>query len=340
MNRFSGAVLVALAACGGSPRPVAESIPDIADEGDENVTPPATPDIRAAEAELEAADARGALETLARADETNARTFFTRGLAHDFLGEADAALTAYARAVELEPRFAMAHANYAAVALDGERYRDALAHANEALRLDSSSAGARVTRALAYEATGDLAHAIADLRAALSRGHNIEVRAHLARVLEASGARDEAVAEYRTIATTDDADEQLLLVAAEGLRRSDELPGAGRALSRAIERAPNDASLHASLALVERERGNRDSAERAIRQAIALAGDRVEYRYVLAGFLAAAERYADAVIVYREALSVLGRSPENDDLRRRIESRLAEAERRSPARQSSRRARN
>jgi tetratricopeptide (TPR) repeat protein len=81
-------------------------------------------------------------------------------------GEADAARAHFERAVAVDPRYAEAHNNLAAMLLSAGRLEDALAHAARAVAVEPALAEAHANRVAALIRLGRFADAWAAVRAA------------------------------------------------------------------------------------------------------------------------------------------------------------------------------
>ena len=110
------------------------------------------------------------------------------------LGDAQAALTFYARAEEIAPRDGRVKAGMGSAFLQMEQLAPALKFFEEAVSLGAPEAELAGDRGLAYDLVGDSRRAQADYAASLRREENPEIRRRLALSLAINGERDKALA--------------------------------------------------------------------------------------------------------------------------------------------------
>jgi Flp pilus assembly protein TadD len=109
------------------------------------------------------------------------------------MGDPDAALSFFARAVDAEPRNARAKAGMAQALVHLERANDAMPLFIEAVSLGAPEAEIAADRGLGWDSLGHPARAQADYAMSLRREDDPEVRRRLALSLAISGRRDEAL---------------------------------------------------------------------------------------------------------------------------------------------------
>ncbi|HEV7659819.1 MAG TPA: tetratricopeptide repeat protein [Allosphingosinicella sp.] len=109
------------------------------------------------------------------------------------LGDADAALSFFARASEAEPRNPRARAGMAQALVHLERAGDAMPLFSEAIALGAPETEIAADRGLAWDSLGQPARAQADYALSLRREDDPEVRRRMALSLAISGRRDEAL---------------------------------------------------------------------------------------------------------------------------------------------------
>jgi len=109
------------------------------------------------------------------------------------MGDAEAALNFFERAIEVEPRNARAKAGMASALVHMERARDAMPLFAEALRLGAPEAEIAGDRGLAYDSLGDPRRAQADYALALRNRDDPELRRRMALSLAISGQREAAL---------------------------------------------------------------------------------------------------------------------------------------------------
>jgi tetratricopeptide (TPR) repeat protein len=109
------------------------------------------------------------------------------------MGDADAALSFFARASDAEPRNPRARAGMAQALVHLERASDAMPLFSEAIALGAPETEIAADRGLAWDSLGQPARAQADYALSLRREDDPEVRRRLALSLAISGRRDEAL---------------------------------------------------------------------------------------------------------------------------------------------------
>jgi tetratricopeptide (TPR) repeat protein len=109
------------------------------------------------------------------------------------MGDADAALSFFARASEAEPRNPRARAGMAQALVHLERAGDAMPLFSEAIALGAPETELAADRGLAWDSLGQPARAQSDYALSLRREDDPEVRRRLALSLAISGRRDEAL---------------------------------------------------------------------------------------------------------------------------------------------------
>ena len=94
------------------------------------------------------------LEAVLKEDETNARAWYTLGLLHKSLGDAEASLAAFRRVAELRPRDAHSHYFAGLLASQLQQYEPAVASFTRALEVDPFLVSAEFGLARAYQRLG------------------------------------------------------------------------------------------------------------------------------------------------------------------------------------------
>ncbi len=215
------------------------------------------------------AEARARLESHLTLAPATVQALWLLGGACQELGDADAALAAFSRLLEMEPRWVPAR----------------VARAELLARAGRTAAEAELRRALADDPRFT--------RAATS----------LAQLLRLAGRTAEAL-DVTTAALPLQDDEPGLLVehalALQAAQRGDE---ALAALERAVRRAPQRGDAQHYLALALHARGAHGRAIEHARLALAAGQDGAETRGVLARALAAAQRLDEAEDAFREGLA-------------------------------------
>lgn len=110
------------------------------------------------------------------------------------LGDANAAITFFARAEEINPRDARIKAGYGSAFVKLEQPQGAIKFFNEAVRSGIAESEIAADRGLAYDMIGDSRRAQRDYQLALRARRDDEIERRLALSLAISGDRDEALA--------------------------------------------------------------------------------------------------------------------------------------------------
>jgi tetratricopeptide (TPR) repeat protein len=142
---------------------------------------------------------------------TTAYGWFLHGCAHDQQGEAveqiAEAITAYQRALDLDPSLAAAHTNLGNLFYGQGRQQEARRAYEMACALEPEQPQARYNLANLYEEEGDLEMAIAEYRRALASDPDFaDAHFNLALALEAVGSRVQAVRHWKTFLQRSDVD--------------------------------------------------------------------------------------------------------------------------------------
>ena len=228
----------------------------------------------------------------------------------DVKGNIEAAVTAFNRAIQLDARFALAHA--ALGQAYWRKYNDtrnaewttrSIEEGNTALRLDPGRAEVRFTLAVTLDGSGRRAEAIEELQRALVLQPNYdEARRLLGRVLARQGRIDEAIAEFkkaialRPSASTYSAMGLSLLAAA---RYSE----AAEAFEQVVTLEPDNAAGFQQLGTAYQYLGDSGRALEHYRRALAIRPSAAAYSNI--GALYHGQRqYADAVDAYTKAIAI------------------------------------
>jgi tetratricopeptide (TPR) repeat protein len=116
------------------------------------------------------------------AEGLSAEDYNNRGLTYAQLGQHEAALADYHRAIELDPNLAIAYANRGLAYYDTNRYEEALSDYNQALRLDPTQIRVYPNRGLVYDKLLRYEEALADYNRAIQL-NPAEVAAYINRGL-------------------------------------------------------------------------------------------------------------------------------------------------------------
>lgn len=188
------AVLLGSAFACGSPPPAEapEPLPSLEEPGGEGEGGPLSGAVNAIErGDFEAA--RAALEGVVRDEPGNPRAFFYLGVAQQNLGQGDAAIESYERALELDPRLSEAAVNLTAALLDSGDAARAEPVIERALAAEPGNPALLYNRALAASMTGKRAEAVRAFREALAaEPGNAEIKYGYAEALVEAGSNDAA----------------------------------------------------------------------------------------------------------------------------------------------------
>ena len=109
------------------------------------------------------------------------------------------AITAFTRAIEIEPKYAEAHVKRGLAYYRAGRYEAAIADYTRTLDLKRYHADAYASRGDAYRALGDMQRAVADYSASLKKRWNARVMRKRAQTYFEQGKVQKALADYNTV---------------------------------------------------------------------------------------------------------------------------------------------
>ena len=109
------------------------------------------------------------------------------------------AITAFTRAIEIEPKYAEAYVKRGLAHYRSGQYKAAIADYTRTLDLNRYHADAYASRGDAYRAIGDIQHAIADYSASLEKRWNARVMRKRAQTYFEQGNVQKALTDYSTI---------------------------------------------------------------------------------------------------------------------------------------------
>jgi Tfp pilus assembly protein PilF len=179
--------------------------------------------------------ARDVFEKIASEQPSNAKAHFYLGVAQQNLGQGEAAVQSYQRALELDPKLTEASVNLTAALLDAGDAARAEPVIERALASEPSHPGLLYNRAIAASMLGKKTEAVKAYRAALGADpNNVEIKYGYAEALVAAGSNSEARSLLAELAQADD----VAVLASTGrlLGRLDDFDGCIQALDKAILR--------------------------------------------------------------------------------------------------------
>lgn len=206
-----------LAACsGGKPAQSADDPPPFDDEpktaGPGPTAPASSAKVKQGMDAIQAGDFAKAKELLSAAEAeapNDPQAAFYLGVALEGSGDAAGAREKYKKALLLDGKLTEAAVNLSALLLDANDGKAALEVVQAALKHAPTHPMLLMNRALALEATGDAAGALAAYgQAVKAQPDNAELRYAHAELLAGAGKKDEAIAELRKVAAA--ADDKLI----------------------------------------------------------------------------------------------------------------------------------
>jgi uncharacterized protein (TIGR02996 family) len=233
-------------ACGGSAKP-ANTTPD--PPLDEPSASPATGAVAAASS----AKVQQGIDAIKAEDYAQAKSILTEarteapkdpqaayylGVAHEQLGDVQAAETEYRAAVELDPKLVEASANLSAILLDAGKAEEARRAADQGLKADPKHPALLLNLALALEAAGNKTEALTAYgRAIDARPDDPELRLAYADLLIEAKREADAAEQVKAAKNTDDP--RLLAAVAHRMGKLGQPAECVAALDRALQGKPN-----------------------------------------------------------------------------------------------------
>ncbi len=217
-------------------------------------------------------DLPAAIEAYRRAIEIDPRYAVAHnnlGLALHDSGDVEAAIAAYRTALEIDPRYALAHANLGNALRESGDLEGAIAACRTALEIDPRLALAHNNLGVALHEHGDREGAIAAYRKALeidprdARAHN-----NLGFALRDPGDLEGAIAQFRKALEIDPRFARANMNLGAALGESGDIEGAIAAYRKALEIDPRSAPAHNGLGVALRDSGDLEGAIEACRKAL------------------------------------------------------------------------
>ncbi len=235
---------------------------------------------------------------------------FQLGYAYSELQRWDEAMSAYRRAIALDPKLAAAHLNLGLVLLDREPAA-AVECFRQAAELMPEQARPRFLLALALERAGKLAGAIEEYQAAERLdAKEYEIRFALGRALLRANRATEAEAEFReALALRGDAAPARLGLA-ESLRAQNKLEAAAAEFAAYLQLQPQDRESRLRRASVLTDLGHYEQALEELDRGDAEAAASLESYRLRAEIRLQQKQWAQAGEVLQKALELAPRDPE------------------------------
>lgn len=210
----------------------------------------------------------------------DAQAWKVLGVVHAARGDYREAEAPFAKACELNPRLTDACYYQGRALYMLNRFEDALAPLERALRVDAVRGRAETAIAESLEALGRAAEAEKRFRAAIARRDEAAERARTAyaRFLIRAGRTGDALLPLKEALTGNPDSAEALFQMGRALQQLDRIEEALPHLERAIALEPGRAPAHLLLARVYRRLGRTADAERAEKSAIALQGSSTSIR--------------------------------------------------------------
>ncbi len=259
-------------ACGGSTPPPddASDPPVVADDPGSGAAAASSAKVQEGIDALQAEDferARAILTEAHEADPKDAQAAFYLGVALEALGEADAAVTSYKKALENDAKLVEAWVNLSGVLLDAKKdLAGALAAADEGLKVAPTHAGLLLNRAVSLHESGGEGVLEAYAVAVKANADAVALRYSYAELLVAAGKADEAKAQLGQVkdAATD---ATLLAATAKMFGRLKAFDACISTLDKAIGAKPA-ADLHVRRGVCRHDGGDDPGAEKDYLKAI------------------------------------------------------------------------
>jgi serine/threonine-protein kinase len=234
------------------------------------------------------------------------------GLALQDQGQLDEAIASYRKAMKLDPESAWDHYRLGDMLKANGQLDEAIALYRNVVKVDPTNAHARGDLGQALQAKGQLGEAVACYRKAIELDpKDARNYYNLAEALKANGQLNEAIASYRKAVEVDPKSGVVLMVslALQNLGRRDEAIAVHR---KAVEVDPTNASAHGDLGDALSANGLMDEAITSYRKAIELDPKNASARLALGRVLKDMDQVDQAIALYRKAVEA---DPENASAR-------------------------
>lgn len=255
--------------------------------------------------QVQGKDALAALHKTVELTPYDAQAHGNLGNALQDIGNLDAAIDSYLRALEIDPEFAEAHSNLGSALQSQGRHQEASASYQRALAIRPDYAKAHFNLANTLKTQGKLEQAANSYRSALEfMPHDTEAHFQLGEISHALGHFDAAASSFRAQLQITPLDARAHAGLGAALQGAGQLEHAVASYRRAAELDPALDMLHHNMALALHSLEQYDAAVDAYRQALATASDCAPLHTRLAEAYWALGQAEAAVACYRQALAL------------------------------------
>ncbi|MFO0569559.1 MAG: tetratricopeptide repeat protein [Polyangiaceae bacterium] len=256
---------------------------------------------------IQAGDFAKAKEILTRAEAANPKdpqAAFYLGVALENTGDPKGARAKYEKALSLDGKLTEASVNLSALLLDANEGKAALDVVEAGLKAAPTHAMLLMNRALALEATGDAAGALAAYgKAVKAQPDNHELRYAWAELLAGAGKKDEALAELRKVAGS--GDEKLVVASANVFGKLGAFADCVKVLDGAIQKKAQ-ADLHTRRGVCRHELKDDAGAKSDYDAALKLDPKFAPAHYYLGMHLKTAGKLKEAQAALEKAIELSG----------------------------------
>ncbi|MFM2086448.1 MAG: hypothetical protein RLZZ237_1317 [Pseudomonadota bacterium] len=255
--------------------------------------------------QVQGKDALAALHKTVELTPYDAQAHGNLGNALQDIGNMDAAIDSYLRALEIDPEFAEAHSNLGSALQSQGRHQEASASYQRALAIRPDYAKAHFNLGNTLKTQGKLEQAANSYRSALEfMPHDTEAHFQLGEISHALGHFDEAASSFRAQLQITPLDARAHAGLGAALQGTGQLENAVASYRRAAELDPAIDMLYHNMALALHSLEQYDAAVDAYRQALATAADCAPLHARLAEAYRALGQTEAAVACYREAATL------------------------------------
>ncbi|MBK7581981.1 MAG: tetratricopeptide repeat protein [Myxococcales bacterium] len=312
MKSLSSLVLaLSLVACtGGSPAKNPDDPPPFDDpktDGPGPTAPASSAKVKEGMEAIQAKDFAKAKEILTAAvaeAPSDPQAAFYLGVALEQGGDLEGARSSYEKALSLDGKLTEAAVNLSAILLDSNQAKAALPVVAAALKNAPAHPMLLMNHALALEATGDAAGALAAYgKAVKAQPDNLELRYAHAELLAGAGKKDEALAELRKVAAG--ADAKLIAAVANQFGKLGAFADCVSTLDKAISNKAGP-DLHTRRGVCRHELKDEAGAKSDFEAALKLEPKFAPAQYYLGRHYKAAGKLKEAKAAFEKAVELSG----------------------------------